>query len=540
MGYSSVLSKEYLDFRGRYGTREKLYKSAYGEFTSIVADYVKLTTGTLDIDITSKSTNLSVEALLCEIDYCAYIKLTGNTIIYKKDNYGKVHLLYEYIDSIVYGLGDTVKTMVDQQIPLPKSFITKYNKVYLPRYLEMNYNNIVKIYTDKYHIDYKVIDESLVITMPEFVELLKTTSLRAEDVFTTAIKLDETYRILTRNGELPYTLFDGVADKLYSYTYCVNGKNGERLATKNEKKKMLAGVYKKKECLLPSDKETYVLVGCWLFTGKDKYYNTAKLFKYEGIGDKLLNNLDLIRQSLDYMSTNEFVEEDCKKLLSNKEPDYPDSAEDELEDVKLISMLKVVKKACDPESQNSFIRLAYDIADKAIKNKGHALSEKQLNIMKKVYEQEMAKKNPKPEANETRVNKYDKELQKQMNLLKKKLNNFGFDKTLKDIIQTVAIYKKCSEKQYNLIVNEYNKRCGVEEIKNSGVDEIETKDVFKDKLGSFEEGFEVDFESEDGVPLEDEGVSFDVELDITSYSMGAPVIRDTSPIIDVNKMFGKK
>lgn len=458
MGYSSKLSQSYSIFIERYGTRENLYKFAFGNLLPTVTKYVELQLRLEGLDLTKKDQPRNVEVSLSELDYCAYVKLSGNSILYRGDHYSQIDLVYDYINSVVNGLGDVVKDMVDNQIPLPESFVKRYKNTYLPSYLEVNYTRVMYNYSRKYGVDPIVFEESKVVSMQYFINLLKTKgSEEGDKVFVTAVKLNSLYDKLTNNGKISVGVFDNVVSKLYRDTYYTKTADGtERISTKTEKKRMFCGVYKKRKSLLGPEKEQSILTIAWLFTGKKKYYHMAKLSPHDTVELDIWVNLDKISASIDYMSTPEYLTIDCAELLNHLETVYPDKADDELQDITLIEMLKYIKKECDPEDTNTFLLMARDIACKAIRNKDYGLSEKQINVVNKVYEIFKDKKAGKINKS---VNKYTSGIDSKMRALSKELGNNSFDNMLRNIIDRGKKNKFLSEKQYNLLIDAYESRC---------------------------------------------------------------------------------
>lgn len=463
MGYSSKLSQHYSTFIERYGTRENLYKFAFGGMVSTVTKYIELQLRMTGLDISKKDQPRNVEAILSEFDYCAYLKLSGNSILYRGDNYSQIDLVYEYVNSVVGGLGDVIKDMVDNQIPLPESFVKRYKDTYLPSYLEVNYCEVMDKYSRKYGVDPAVIEDSKVISMEYFINLLKTKGAEdGEKVFITAIKLNSLYNKLTDSGKISVKAFDNVVEKLYRDTYYTKTEGGERISTKTEKARMFSSVYKVRKALLEPRKEISILLVAWLFTGKKKYYSMTKLNAHEAVELDILVNLDKIASAIEYMNTPEYLSIDCVELLKHPETEYPDKADDEVQDTTLIEMLKLIKKEVDPEDTNYFLLMARDIACKAIKNKNYGLSEKQINVVNKVYDIIQNKDSKK--TNYSGVNKYTPDIEGKMKALYKTLSTSDFDNMLRSIINRGKKNKFLSEKQYNLLMDNYDSRCAGSQV----------------------------------------------------------------------------
>ena len=331
----------------------------------------------------------------------------------------------------------------------------------------------------------------------------------SEDCFIAIMKIVQTYKYLTSDGRISLEIFPNMVSTLYRSVYYTNAANGERIATKREKEKMLAGVFKKKTLIVSPESEKNVLICAWVMMNNEKYYNMIKnLPKISDVKDKIKTYIKDIIASMDYMVSHEFMEEDSKKMLNTPVfNDYLDSAEDEvIENVKIIDMLKLIKKELDPDYGSTYENIAWKIANQSLKTKRYDLSEKQMAIIENNYNNLIRKKkeqDPNSDYKETnnssrqeKINVYSEELAKKAKEVKKFVNKQktkntnSYYKMLLDIINKMNKSKFVTEKQAAQIQRIYE-----EEIENPFLEMLNSVDAIEsdnsdsaDSSGSEETG----------------------------------------------------
>ena len=453
--------------------------------------------------------------LLTEVDYLCYIKDNNYTDKFEAKRYDK---LGEVLDELWDSSRGNEESAVaycfyfkTAKLPLTMVLVDYYrNELY-----ELYEQKIVDNIADSVRVEYNCSQEFMDSIRKSNLYILELINSYLRDdietekkraVIKLAIKFKATYDKLSNGGK---TDFVRLVDASKQTAYYVTTALGERLATKNEIKSIVSGVYKKDFYYLSNEKRSKLLLFGWCVTGDEKYYMQSNVDRYRKEFDRLEKLYEEIWNSLTWLASDEFLTEDLKELAKGlKEIDYPDVADDEIKEGSLVSMLKYIQE--NGEDTTRYGQIALDIAEKCIKYKNYDISEKQYYIVKIVYDQLVGKETPKENNyGETlkngKPNLFNDELFAKISKIAKH-KSFKRDGFVAKVIGSVVRYKKCSEKQYNVLMEEYS-RLGldVEEAFNfgSGAVEIDTtndsKQDIKSKASSFFIDDEDDFDNDNNI-----------------------------------------
>ena len=453
--------------------------------------------------------------LLTEVDYLCYIKDNNYTDKFEAKRYDK---LGEVLDELWDSSRGNEESAVaycfyfkTAKLPLTMVLVDYYrNELY-----ELYEQKIVDNIADSVRVEYNCSQEFMDSIRKSNLYILELINSYLRDdietekkraVLKLAIKFKATYDKLSNGGK---TDFVRLVNASKQTAYYVTTALGERLATKNEIKSIVSGVYKKDTYFLPKEKREKLLLFGWCVTGDEKYYNQSNVDRYRKEFDRIEKLYEEIWNSLTWLASDEFLTEDLKELAKGlKEIDYPDVADDEIKEGSLVSMLKYIQE--NGEDTTRYGQIALDIAEKCIKYKTYDISEKQYYIVKIVYDQLVGKETPKENKyGETlkngKPNLFNDELFAKISKIAKH-KSFKRDGFVAKVIGSVVRYKKCSEKQYNVLMEEYS-RLGldVEEAFNfgSGAVEIDTtndsKQDIKSKASSFFIDDEDDFDNDNNI-----------------------------------------
>lgn len=453
--------------------------------------------------------------LLTEVDYLCYIKDNNYTDKFEAKRYDK---LGEVLDELWDSSRSNEESAVaycfyfkTAKLPLTMVLVDYYRNELYELYEQKIVDNIADSVRVEYNCSQELMDSIrksnlyiLELINSYLREDIETEKKRA--VLKLAIKFKATYDKLSNGGK---TDFVRLVEASKQTAYYVTTALGERLATKNEIKSIVSGVYKKDTYFLPKEKREKLLLFGWCVTGDEKYYNQSNVERYKKEFDRIEKLYEEIWNSLTWLASNEFLTEDLKELAKGlKEIDYPDVADDEIKEGSLVSMLKYIQE--NGEDTTRYGQIALDIAEKCIKYKTYDISEKQYYIVKIVYDQLVGKETPKENNyGETlkngKPNLFNDELFAKISKIAKH-KSFKRDGFVAKVIGSVVRYKKCSEKQYNVLMEEYS-RLGldVEEVFNfgSGAVEIDTtndsKQDIKSKASSFFIDDEDDFDNDNNI-----------------------------------------
>lgn len=453
--------------------------------------------------------------LLTEVDYLCYIKDNNYTDKFEAKRYDK---LGEVLDELWDSSRGNEESAVaycfyfkTAKLPLTMVLVDYYrNELY-----ELYEQKIVDNIADSVRVEYNCSQEFMDSIRKSNLYILELINSYLRDdietekkraVLKLAIKFKATYDKLSNGGK---TDFVRLVDASKQTAYYVTTALGERLATKNEIKSIVSGVYKKDFYYLSNEKRSKLLLFGWCVTGDEKYYMQSNVNRYKKEFDRIEKLYEEIWNSLTWLASDEFLTEDLKELAKGlKEIDYPDVADDEIKEGSLVSMLKYIQE--NGEDTTRYGQIALDIAEKCIKYKTYDISEKQYYIVKIVYDQLVGKETPKENKyGETlkngKPNLFNDELFDKISKIAKH-KSFKRDGFVAKVIGSVVRYKKCSEKQYNVLMEEYS-RLGldVEEAFNfgSGAVEIDTtndsKQDIKSKASSFFIDDEDDFDNDKNI-----------------------------------------
>lgn len=496
---------EYKTLKSKYGSNDKMIEAAFDK--DEINLFISLTNEMVSLEESKSKRAYMNEQMKSDMVICAYYRLSNNTLKYKMDNYSnidKMRVKGKYGKLMSIGI-----EMVERDIPLPNSFINIFKTKITQEYLK----DKLDVLSSTYHVNLDTMEDEFsklpfLNNIKEIIQENGNDSI-SEDCFIAIIKIVQAYKYLTKDGKISMSIFPVVVKQLYREVYYTNAANGERLATKKEKNKMLAGVFKKRTCLLSKENEKNVLICAWVMMNDDKFYNMASsLAKIRDTKDKIKTYIHDIIESMDYMVSNEFIEEDKRKLLETPVfDDYLDDAEDEvIENVKILDMLKLIKRELDPEYGTNYENIAWNIANQAIKRKNYDLSEKQLAVIENNYNKLIRKKkaqDPDGDYKEVGVkveNKEEskvensndgsekgkigksnvycdelvdkaKEVKKYINRGKSKNIN-GYYKMVLDIVESILKNKFASEKQANQVYKIYE-----EKIENPFLEMINSVDA---------------------------------------------------------------
>ena len=453
--------------------------------------------------------------LLTEVDYLCYIKDNNYTDKFEAKRYDK---LGEVLDELWDSSRGNEESAVaycfyfkTAKLPLTMVLVDYYkNELY-----ELYEQKIVDNIADSVRVEYNCSQEFMDSIRKSNLYILELINSYLRDdietekkraVIKLAIKFKATYDKLSNGGK---TDFVRLVDASKQTAYYVTTALGERLATKNEIKSIVSGVYKKDFYYLSNEKRSKLLLFGWCVTGDEKYYMQSNVNRYKKEFDRIEKLYEEIWNSLTWLASDEFLTEDLKELAKGlKEIDYPDVADDEIKEGSLVSMLKYIQE--NGEDTTRYGQIALDIAEKCIKYKNYDISEKQYYIVKIVYDQLVEKETPKENNyGETlkngKPNLFNDELFAKISKIAKH-KSFKRDGFVAKVIGSVVRYKKCSEKQYKVLMEEYS-RLGldVEEAFNfgSGAVEIDTtndsKQDIKSKASSFFIDDEDDFDNDNNI-----------------------------------------
>ena len=409
------------------------------------------------------------EALI-EVKYCCYINIVGAYDEYVADQYNMLHNVFNVL---------AINTKMDELID---GFAK--NKLVLPRFLKNYFNSTLK---EQYR---RAVYERAICNILNKNELSDTDKVgyyATNCVFINEMReriiaeFDNTKRLELASKLITFTelylgLTNGGKNDLMAMVkasrhevYWVHAKNGDRLATKNEKKRLVNGIFKKEVLFLPKEKRELLLYFVWACNGE---FKLIKPFTMWDSNITVTSEAAWIKvdEAIKYLRSAQFLKVDVLELKKGLiETKYLNKADDEIVDNSLDNKLQVVYNKFK-DRNDSYSKLVTDIAKKAMKYKA-VLSEKQVAIILKAYETAIA-------TSDEEYNKFDTDLLMKMNEL---LDFFSYKKTdfeykfMTDIIKK----KKCSMKQKDLIMQWYD---SLLEKKRSmlEVDEIGSDDDYSD------------------------------------------------------------
>lgn len=409
------------------------------------------------------------EALM-EIKYCCYINSIGAYNEYVSEQYDMIHNVFNVL-IINNQLDELVAEFAKHKLVLPRFLKNYFNTTLKEQYRRTVYEKAICNILNKnemsdsdkygyYNNNCVFIEEMREKIMTEF------DSTKRLELASRLIAFTELFVGLTNYGKNDLMM---MAKASRHEVYWVHAKNGDRLATKNEKKRLVNGIFKKEVLFLPKDKRELLLYFVWACT------NDFKLIKPFTMWDSNITVTSEVawiklNEAIKYLMSSQFLKVDVLELKKGLiETKYLSKADDEIIDNSLDNKLQVVYNKYKDRS-DSYSKLITDIAKRAMKYKA-VLSEKQVAIILKAYETAIS-------TSDEEYNKFDTDLLLKMNEL---MDFFSYKKTdfeykfMTDIIKK----RRCSIKQRDLILQWYD---SLIEKKNSmlEVDEIGADDDYTD------------------------------------------------------------
>jgi len=274
------------------------------------------------------------------------------------------------------------------------------------------------------------------------------------------------YRRLSVNGMANVNAYRELAKASFRKLICYRKEDGrEVVATQIEQKKMSSKCYAKNIRVLDITKVAKLHIVAWLMTGDEAMYKGSFLectnmkfgrdwsdnkVSVEEFCYRLKLGHEKIVEALQYMSSTEFLETDSKKLIEavgKKDEDFLDSGCEEFDGISAdntedVSMKEIIKTVANIDPLNDFENMAKNIAQQAYKSRRFVLSEKQRNIVIKVYNSCTVEKGELP--------------QEVLDVIEyiKKYEGKNTKNIVKSIIKSVERYGKCSEKQLGVLQSE--------------------------------------------------------------------------------------
>jgi hypothetical protein len=273
--------------------------------------------------------------------------------------------------------------------------------------------------------------------------------------------------------------------------YYIKAKNGERLATVNEKKQLVQGIFKKEVYFLPKEKREKLLYFTWACTGEHKWINKLNTW-----GEDVAITSDLawgeIGEAIKYLRSAEFLKIDVLELQKGlKDIKYLAKADDEVIDNSNKDKIKTVYSKYKDKTDD-YGKLVADICRKSLKY-GTVLSEKQLRVVMKAYENLSVE-------SESAYNKFDGELKQRMQDM---MYFFSYKKTdfKYNFMSSILKNKICSAKQKALIDEWY-------------ADYLEQKRLVAPVM---EIGDDDEITDDDIIPAESDTIFTDDAMDISEF-----------------------
>lgn len=407
------------------------------------------------------------EALL-EIKYCCYINNTGAYDEYVNDQYNMISYVFKTL-VINNTLDDLCNDFIENKLILPKYLKEYFNNSLKEQYRRTVYESAIcnvlnkKELSESDRLGYYNEKCLFIKQMREHIMSIFDNTKRLE-LASRLISFTELYMGLTGNEKRDLMK---MADASKQDVYWVQAKNGDRLATKNEVKRLVEGIYKKEVYFLPKDKRELLLYFVWACTGEFKLIRSFTSWDSNTliIGDIAWIKLD---EAIKYLRSSQFLKVDIIELQKGTiETKYLDKADDEIVDNSLGNKLQIVYNRYKDKT-DSYSKMVSDIAKKALKYNA-VLTAKQVNVVLKAYEQVIS-------ASDEEYNKFNAELHRKMVEL---IEFYAYKKTDFEykFMQEIIKNKRCSLKQRDLILQWYD---GYLEKKNSMFEVDEIGDEYDD------------------------------------------------------------
>lgn len=381
------------------------------------------------------------EQAIREVRYVIYIQDSGKYNEFKDREYPMLESSFK-----LFGVRKTEEYEINNfnklGLALPNYYLSYYNSGMGARYKEQIYGvSLVKA------SECEITDQEFAIYNTNRCYFI---SEMRKAIIT---EYDEPRRLLLASRLIKYfKLYTGITgneriDVMSMYNasrkevYYIKAKNGDRIATINEKNQLVKGIYKKDMLFIPEEKRNLLAYFTWSVNGN---YSIIKRLDTIKRTDELTSDTvwNYLEKSIEYLSSNEFLEHDIldlKKGLNSIR--YPSSADDEVIDRacedKIIKVYDVYKDL----PKNTYNTMVCDIARKAIKYSA-TLSQKQLSVINSAYDKLIYQRDSLDRFNDELV----ENMQSLFDFYSYKKSSFHY-RFLKDILKN----KRCTEKQYKLI-----------------------------------------------------------------------------------------
>lgn len=406
------------------------------------------------------------DSTLIELKYITYISTIGSTDDYIRDKTRRLALALDD-KTITDRFIGMYKDFYMAYLPLPQYLVDRFNQKVDVQYQKNTFERCTKAFTKDissvtlYNNAITDYGRMIIVNSHDHLEQLRYAEL--------IVNYSKAYIKISRHEKIDLMLFVKAG---MQRVYYVHAANGDRLATKNEQKLLVSACFKKDIYFIPEDKLNLIKVFVWAHTGKFELLRSAGYPVNDYLGRKVEARecykilfdsaiLEALEQSIKYLTSNEFLQNDVNDLAKGLKPiQYLESAEDEIKDLGLKVKLEKVKKEC-ANSTNSYYKMAYDIAFKALKFNDMVLSVKQMNVINKMYETLVSDK-------DNSNNKFSDELMEMINAITE-YNRYKRGTFMYKLIDGIVSHKRCSEKQYNIIEVEYDK---IKSVLDEAVDEI--------------------------------------------------------------------
>ena len=257
------------------------------------------------------------------------------------------------------------------------------------------------------------------------------------------VTFTELYDGLSNHGAIDLNIMANASLKKAVY---VHAPNGDRLATLRERSSCVKELFKKDIYFLAPDKREKLLYFVWACYGNDNLISKFSKLKSSDITSNEV--WEVLFPAIQYLRSSEFLKVDILKLQEGlKEIQYPESAEDEIDNKDFREMLEKTYNGYR-DRRDSYSVMIQDICRKALK-KNRILSDKQISVVKKAYESLIKNE-------DNTYNKYDSSIEEK---IKELLDFYDYDSKSFNykILTQVLANKRCSIKQLNIINDIYDK-----------------------------------------------------------------------------------
>lgn len=397
---------------------------------------------------------------LREAKYVAYINYNDSYSEYVNKNYPFISDVFT--NMLAYGdIELLIKEFVDNKLVLPKLLKDYFNTNLKERYFKEKYERSIKeiLNNSESELNPMYSNQNIwfIQKMREKIQL-ETDSIKRLELAARQVAFVDLYDGLSGHGKIDLNI---MAKASKQDVYWMHAKNGDRLATVNEKKQYVPGIFKKEVFFIDPEKREKLLYFVWACYKDSRWIK--KFSSFDENTDITSNEVWLIlSEAIKYLRSSDFLKVDILELKKGlHEIKYLRKADDEVENTGEKNKLKEVYKAYKDRT-DSYAKLVSDIARKALKY-NTVLSEKQMNVINKAYDSVIN--------TDDSYNKFDAQV---LARIQEILNFFDFKKTdfKYKVLTQVKDKKVCSLKQLELINEWYDE---YKEKKSSviSVDEID-------------------------------------------------------------------